>query len=56
MIELVLIVLILVLLLGRPAPWNPTEPMGVFAPIVFIVLILVLLLSLFGFIPDWRIP
>jgi len=49
MLEVVLIVLLIVLLLGRPISWGPSEPVGFVLTLLLLVLLIGLILSVVGF-------
>lgn len=51
MIELILIILLVVLLLGRAPGWNQADPIGLLISILFVVLLVWLLFALVGSLP-----
>ncbi len=53
MLELLLIVLVIVLLLGRSPAWTNTDPVGLFVTVLLIVVLIVLFGNAVGLL-HWR--
>lgn len=48
MFGILLVVLVVVLLLGRPPGWSPADPVGLLVTVLLIVVLLALLTNAFG--------
>lgn len=53
MLEVLIVVLVVVLLLGRPPAWSNADPIGLIVTIVLVVILVSLLLGVVGSL-HWR--
>lgn len=53
MLEILLVVLIFVLLLGRPPAWSNADPVGLLVTVLLVIILVVLLFSVVGTL-HWR--
>jgi hypothetical protein len=53
MIEILLVVLVIVLLLGRQPAWSNVDPVGLLVTVLLIVILVVLLINVVGLV-HWR--
>jgi len=53
MLELLLVLVVLVILLGRPPAWSNADPIGLVVTIVLVVVLVSLLLGVVGSL-HWR--